>query len=112
MPEEPKNLDISKVSKGLSITITKEVIKYLEIEQSIGMGVAFCTIPNTNKIILVATAMKAGEIFIASAKLSKQNTLVIPEPVRKMLQLKAGDIIQYWLEPDNRISIKKTDIQY
>lgn len=109
---EPKYLDISKVSKGFAITITKDVIKYLDIEQSINKEIAFCKIAGTNKIILISSAMKGGEIFITAAKLSKQNSLVIPEPIRKMLQLNIGDLVQYWLEPDNRISIKRNEIQY
>ena len=56
--------------------------------------------------------MKGGEKFIAASKLSKQNSLVIPEPIRKMLQVNIGDLVQYWLEPDSRISIKKNEIQY
>ena len=39
---EPKYLDISKVSRGFLITITKEVIKYLNIDESEGKEVAFC----------------------------------------------------------------------
>ena len=38
--------------------------------------------------------------------------MVIPDPIRKILNLDIGNIIQFWLEPDRRISIKKTEITY
>lgn len=112
LPEEPKYLDISKISRGFSITITKEVIKYFDIEHSVGKEIAFCKTVDGTRIILVANQMQGGEIFIAASKLSKQNGLVIPDPIRKILNLDIGNIIQFWLEPDRRISIKKTEITY
>ena len=112
LSEGPKYLDISKVSKGFAITITKEVIKYLEIDQTKSKEIAFCTLADTDKIFLISGTMKGGEIFLAASKLSRQNTLIIPEPVRRILQINIGDIIQYWRGPDARISIKKTEMQF
>ena len=79
LPEEPKYLDISKISPGFSITITKEVIKYYDIEHSVSKAIAFCKTADGTRIILVANQMRGREIFIAASKLSKQNGLVIPE---------------------------------
>ena len=110
--EAPKYLDIIKVSRRFSITITRDVIKYLQLEQSVGKEIAFCTLENSDKIILVANKMRGGEIFLGASKLSTQNTLVVPEAVRELLKIDLGNILQFWLEPDGRISIKKTEINY
>jgi len=97
-------LDTSKVSKRYSITITRDVNK--ELKATPGDEVAFCLIKASNKIIITADEMQGGEKVLGASKMSSQHTVSISDSVRKFLNIEIRDRIQYWLEPDGRISIE------
>lgn len=58
-------------------------------------------------MVLIFGQMKGDEIFVAANKLSNQFSIVIPEAVREALNIHIGNHVQFNLEKDRRISIKK-----
>lgn len=104
MLNDKKLLDASTVSKSYSITITKRVIGHLGAKK--GDRVSFCEIQPDKKIILTVGPMTGGEIVLGTNKLSINNTVVLPEPVREMLKLDPNDQVAFYKENDGRISIK------
>ena len=104
MVRESKLLGSATIKRAFSLTIIQKVREILQIQPA---DLIVFVLSKDDKIIIETGDVKTVfKKILGSKELTTTNSVILPDSIKNLLQVKIGDNIGFYREKDGKISIQ------